>query len=53
MSEKIAAKYVADLVKGVEYIHSRQPSIIHRDLKPENLLINKSDVLKLADFGWS
>jgi cyclin-dependent kinase len=25
--------------------------VLHRDLKPQNLLINREDILKLADFG--
>ena len=30
-----------DILKGVEYLHSREPqSIIHRDLKPQNIILN-------------
>jgi mitogen-activated protein kinase 15 len=31
------------------YLHSAQ--ITHRDIKPSNILINKTCVVKLADFG--
>ena len=41
-----------DILKAINYLHSRNPKIIHRDIKPENVLIN-GDTLKIADFGWS
>ncbi|PRP77656.1 cell cycle related kinase isoform 1 [Planoprotostelium fungivorum] len=37
------------LLKGLDYCH--QNHIIHRDLKPANLLIHRSGLLKIADFG--
>jgi len=51
--EKTAAKFMADLVSGLDYIHNQDPPIIHRDIKPENLLISGENTIKLADFGWS
>lgn len=43
-----------DILKGVEYLHSREPqSIIHRDLKPQNIILSASKSAKIADFGLS
>lgn len=39
------------LLSGVSYLH--EECVIHRDLKPSNLLLNKSGLLKIADFGIS
>jgi cyclin-dependent kinase 7 len=41
--------YVLMTMKGLEYLHSHW--ILHRDLKPNNLLLDKSGVLKITDFG--
>ena len=49
-SEKIAAKYIRQLVLALDHIHRLK--IIHRDIKPENILIDHKDNIKLADFGW-
>ena len=43
--------YFIQAVNAIYFLHNNQ--IIHRDLKPENLLINKDNILKLCDFGWS
>ncbi|EFX79587.1 hypothetical protein DAPPUDRAFT_52273 [Daphnia pulex] len=37
------------LFEGISFIHRKK--ILHRDMKPANILITKSGVLKLADFG--
>ncbi|GAA6014858.1 hypothetical protein JCM11491_002139 [Sporobolomyces phaffii] len=51
LTEDWAKKYVAEVVVGLEHLHSS--GIIHRDLKPDNLLIDAKGHLKLTDFGLS
>ncbi|KAL8839988.1 MAG: hypothetical protein Q9170_001530 [Blastenia crenularia] len=51
LSEDWAKKYLAEVVLGVEHLHTR--GIVHRDLKPDNLLIDQKGHLKLTDFGLS
>lgn len=41
--------YILMTLKGLEYLH--QNFILHRDLKPNNLLLDKNNILKIADFG--
>ncbi|XP_076446086.1 uncharacterized protein LOC143283715 isoform X2 [Babylonia areolata] len=48
--EKVRS-YTYQLCKAMQWCHAND--IIHRDIKPENLLIGKSGVLKLCDFGFA
>ncbi|OAD02167.1 hypothetical protein MUCCIDRAFT_74093 [Mucor lusitanicus CBS 277.49] len=50
-TEKEAAKYMAQMVDALGYLHSNQ--IIHRDIKPENLMLGRNGEIKIGDFGWS
>ncbi|XP_032238988.2 cyclin-dependent kinase-like 5 isoform X2 [Nematostella vectensis] len=43
--------YIFQLIKAIKWCH--QNDVIHRDIKPENLLISKTDILKLCDFGFA
>ena len=51
LNENEASIFFYQLIKGVEYIHSK--NIVHRDLKPENLLLTENYILKIIDFGLS
>lgn len=42
-------KVMQQLLNGLYFIHNNK--ILHRDMKAANILITKSGVLKLADFG--
>ncbi|MDR3211418.1 MAG: serine/threonine protein kinase [Planctomycetota bacterium] len=44
-----AVEYAIQVTKGL--IEARKLNIVHRDIKPENLMLTKTDVLKIADFG--
>eukprot|EP01118_Nematostelium_gracile_P008225 TRINITY_DN2724_c2_g1_i1.p1 TRINITY_DN2724_c2_g1~~TRINITY_DN2724_c2_g1_i1.p1 ORF type:complete len:359 (-),score=76.06 TRINITY_DN2724_c2_g1_i1:23-1024(-) len=44
-------KMAKDVVAGMIYLHSEK--IVHRDLAARNLLVDQSNVIKVADFGLS
>jgi serine/threonine protein kinase len=54
---EIELKEIAtDLLKILDYLHSRQPPVIHRDIKPSNILLadrtaHSSGKVYLVDFG--
>lgn len=40
-------------LKGLDYLHSREPPVVHRDIKCANILVDLDTKVKLADFGCS
>ena len=52
-TEDEARKVFYQLMKAIQYLHSRK--VCHRDLKPENLMFlsPNDDLLKVIDFGVS
>ncbi|ORX75587.1 Pkinase-domain-containing protein [Basidiobolus meristosporus CBS 931.73] len=47
--EEKAKKYLHQIIAALSYCHGN--SITHRDIKIENILVDKSDTIKLIDFG--
>ncbi|QWU88607.1 hypothetical protein CA3LBN_002915 [Candidozyma haemuli] len=50
LKEDFARKLFAQLVSGVDYMHSK--GYVHRDLKLENLLLDKHKNIIISDFGF-
>ena len=46
-----ALRYMLELARGMNYLHSCDPPVLHRDLKPANLLLDPSNTLRITDFG--
>lgn len=47
-----ALRYVTQLCRGLNEIHTARPPLVHRDIKPGNLVIGERDeVLRIVDFG--
>ncbi|KIO33001.1 hypothetical protein M407DRAFT_18158 [Tulasnella calospora MUT 4182] len=42
---------VQDVIRGAEYLHSKEPPICHGDLKSLNILVNSSYRAVIIDFG--
>ena len=49
---KILKSWCLQILKGLEFLHSRHPPIIHRDLKCDNIFVNGTiGYLKIGDLG--
>jgi serine/threonine protein kinase len=49
LPERDVRPILGQLAHALEYIHGR--GLVHRDLKPSNVLITRTGMVKLADFG--
>ena len=51
---KIIKRWCVQILEGLQYLHSQEPSIIHRDLKCDNIFINgNTGDLRIGDLGLS
>ena len=44
-------RWAIELLRLLEYLHTREPPILHRDIKPANLKATKQGEIFLLDFG--
>ncbi|URE26538.1 serine threonine-protein kinase [Musa troglodytarum] len=52
VSLKALKKWSRQILKGLDYLHSREPCVIHRDLNCSNVFINGNvGQVKIGDFG--
>jgi len=51
LKEPVLARFIQNILQGLKYLHMERR--IHRDIKAANVLISKSGVAKLVDFGVS
>ncbi|KAK2161914.1 hypothetical protein NP493_1551g00045 [Ridgeia piscesae] len=51
LDENTVRRVLWQVLRGIEFCHLH--NIIHRDVKPENILVSKTGVVKLCDFGFA
>ena len=48
----VVKKWMRDILKGLEYLHTQDPPIVHRDVKCDNVFIDKSQGhIRIGDLG--
>lgn len=54
LSKQTKLDIMRDVLRGLTYLHQRKPHhLIHRDIKPSNILLTRSNLAKISDFGLS
>ena len=51
LSLTLKQSLLADVARGLLYLHARNPPIVHRDLSAQNVLLTSSLVAKISDLG--
>ncbi|KAK7909423.1 hypothetical protein WMY93_014107 [Mugilogobius chulae] len=52
MKQKLLQRWSFEILKGLQFLHSRSPPILHRDLKCDNIFITgPSASVKIGDLG--
>ncbi|XP_028400917.1 cyclin-dependent kinase-like 2 [Dendronephthya gigantea] len=51
LDEMRVRKIMWQVIRALEFCHNH--NVIHRDVKPENILVSKSGVVKVCDFGFA
>eukprot|EP00794_Sanderia_malayensis_P006327 gene6327-7052_t len=52
VKDKILKNWCKQILKGLNFLHTRVPAIIHRDLKCDNIFINgTTGLIKIGDLG--
>jgi len=50
-SETEVIRWALEISSALTHLHDNDPPIVFRDLKPQNIMLNKSNQIKLIDFG--
>lgn len=53
LEEPVIARYMGNMLRGLDFLHTRDPPVLHRDIKGANILVGLEGMVKLADFGCS